>query len=199
MIDPDRLKYDAITRELERMRAMQYSYHRKFFALLLVSTLVAGLGLMFPSGFSLTFVCFGLVTTGVTAAFLLHFCDFARTHARALEAKLNELLGERLLIAAELESDYFYPHEEPHLGAALEWPKRFFVFYTLHFCGVWALFVVFAGWQLSQGLSTGPFLLLTSVWLVWTTLNLLFVYGWFRGEAVRKMAQRLRETYAAKV
>ncbi|MEN9778727.1 MAG: hypothetical protein RJB04_2482, partial [Verrucomicrobiota bacterium] len=39
--DRIRLEYDALTRQLERMRAMQYAYNRKFFALLLVSTLVA--------------------------------------------------------------------------------------------------------------------------------------------------------------
>ena len=39
--DRTRLEYDALTRQLERMRAMQYAYNRKFFALLLVSTLAA--------------------------------------------------------------------------------------------------------------------------------------------------------------
>ena len=80
-----RLEYDSLTRQLERMRAMQYAYNRKFFALLLVSTLVAGGLILWDHWKGWLVVCFGLVSTGVTASFLLHFCDVARVHARRLK------------------------------------------------------------------------------------------------------------------
>lgn len=195
MTEIDRLKYDTLTRQLERMRAMQYAYHRKFFALLLVSSLVAGLCLAFPTRWTLVLVCFGVVTTGVTAAFFLHFCDFARIHARALEGRLNQLLGERLLIASQLEAEYFYPHEEPRFAPELAWPQRFFAFYTGHFCALWAALVGYAGWQLWFRSSFPDFWILAFAWIVWTVLNLVFVVTWFQGAAERKMAQQLRDNF----
>ena len=195
MTEIDRLKYDTLTRQLERMRAMQYAYHRKFFGLLLVSSLVAGLCLAFPSRWTLLLVCFGVVTTGVTAAFFLHFCDFARIHARALEGRLNQLLGERLLIASQLEAEYFYPHEEPRFAPELAWPRRFFAFYTGHFCALWAALVGYAGWQLWRESFFPEFWILAFAWIVWTTVNLVFVVTWFQGAAERKMAQQLRDNF----
>lgn len=197
MSDADRLQFDVLTRQLERMRAMQYAYHRKFFTLLLISTLVAAFCLAFPSRFTLAFVCFGLVTTGVSAAFLLHFCDFARTHARALETRLNQLMGERVLIASELESEYFYPHEQPRFQPILAWPTRFFDFYTLHFCAAWGLMTAYALWRLFVGLTPGVFLMFLFGWMTWASINGLYVMIWFRGAAERRMAKTLRTAYGS--
>jgi hypothetical protein len=192
MSDLERLRYDAWTRQLERMRAMQYAYHRKFFGLLLVSTLVGGVALAWGSVFSLIAVCFGLVTTGVSAAFLLHFCNFARTHARALEGQINRLLQQRTLIASELEADYFYPPQSPVLDVGELWPSRFFDFYTRHFCGLWAIMTGWALWQLWHHLLPEPFLVLMLAWAAWAGVNVVYVQTWFRGAAEQRMAERLK-------
>ncbi|MFM7101123.1 MAG: hypothetical protein ACKO3N_08120 [Verrucomicrobiota bacterium] len=197
MTDADRLRYDALTRQLERMRAMQYAYNRKFFTLLLVST--AGLLWAFhvPTPASLVAVCFGLVTAGVTASFFLHFCDFARVHARALERRLNRLLGERVLVASELEADYFYPHEARKFSGWV--PGRrltFFSFFTLHFCGVWGLATAAAGWRLHQLLAPATFQFLATLYLLWALANAAFLGRWFiPATAERRLARALREAY----
>ncbi len=193
MTDLDRLKYETLLRQLERMRGMQYAYHRKFFALLLVSTLAAGACLVVSRGPALVFLCFGLVSTGVSAAFLLHFCDFARIHARALEERINRLAGEHLLVASQLEADYFYPLDGSRFSPAIVFSGRFFDLYTAHFCILWALMIGAAGFQIRQGVSPRAFAILAGIWGLWTLANLGFVLAWFRGAAGRRMAQTLRE------
>lgn len=194
MTDLDRLKYDALTRQLERMRAMQYAYHRKFFTLLFLSVVGIVLAYWWRSAMALVLLAFGLVTAGVTASFFLHFCDFARTHARALEAKLNQLLGEPLLNAAELEADYFYPHGQRRIsGFTPARPDTFFSFFTLHFSVVWTVAALVALWSLAPVYSGGGYVLLLVCFLAWTALNVGFLVYWFQGDAERRLAARLRE------
>jgi hypothetical protein len=195
--DRIRLEYDALTRQLERMRAMQYAYNRKFFALLLISTLVS-LGLIFwGKWMGQLVVCFGLVTTGVTASFFLHFCDFARVHARAIEARINALLGARVLIASELEAEYFYPHASAKVsGFSLERPWSFFSVYTLHFCGVWGALVLWCAADLWDELSTGRSLFWALLWAGWCGGNVSYLRWWFMDSgAEARMARQLAEAY----
>ena len=195
--DRTRLEYDALTRQLERMRAMQYAYNRKFFALLLVSTLVAGGLILWDRWMGLLVVCFGLVTTGVTASFFLHFCDFARVHARAVEARINVLLGRRVLIASELEADYFYPHASPKFsGFSFERPWTFFSVYTLHFTAVWGGMVLWSAWRLKDEMDGGVWGLGLVIWSLWSGVQGLYLKWWFmESGAEARMARRLAEAY----
>ena len=192
-----RLEYDALTRQLERMRAMQYAYNRKFFSLLLVSTLTAIGLLLWDRWMGWFVVCFGLISTGVTASFFLHFCDFARVHARALEARINVLLGSQVLIASELEADYFYPHVSPKLsGFSYENPGSFFSVYTLHFCAVWGLMILLSAWRLWDQVDSTVWFCWAVLWCGWSAANGLYLRWWFgdfRAEA--RMAHRLAEAY----
>jgi hypothetical protein len=198
MNDVDRLEYDALTRQLERMRAMQYAYNRKFFILLLVSTLVSVALILDGRREGLAVVCFGLVTTGVTSSFFLHFCDFARVHARALERRINRLIGRPVLIASELEADYFYPHVSPKLsGFSFAAPGLFFSVFTLHFCVVWGALVIWAGLRLRDLMSEGPWFLLLSAWILWTAVQLAYLYHWFvMSGAEARLAARLAANYS---
>jgi len=196
MDDRQRLIHETASRQLERMRAMQYAYHRKFFTLLMVSTLGMGVLLAFPTGATLVFLIFGLVTTAVTACFLLHFADFARTHARALEGRINRMLDERVLIASDLEASYFYRTDLPRPGPPGNgWPKTFFSFYTLHFCAIWAAAILFAGYRLWRGLPTETFLMIFATFVVWAGINGAFLRRWFRGDALRDMEEQLRAAH----
>jgi hypothetical protein len=195
--DRTRLEYDALTRQLERMRAMQYAYNRKFFALLLVSTLVAGGLIVWDRWMGLLLVCFGLVTTGVTASFFLHFCDFARVHARAVEARINVLLGRPVLIASELEADYFYPHASPKFsGFSFERPSSFFSVYTLHFTAVWGGMVLWSSWRLKYEMDGGVWGLGFVIWCLWSGLHGLYLKWWFmESGSETRMARHLAEAY----
>ena len=192
-----RLEYDALTRQLERMRAMQYAYNRKFFALLLVSTLAAIGLLLWDYWLTGWVVAFGLVTTGFTASFFLHFCDFARVHARALEARINALLGARALVASELEADYFYPHARPKFsGFSFDRPMSFFSVYTLHFCAVWGALIVWSAIKVNRYFSDSVLFQGASLWVIWTFMHAGYLKWWFgeSGAEVR-MARRLAEVY----
>ena len=195
--DRTRLEYDALTRQLERMRAMQYAYNRKFFSLLLISSLVAGGLILWDRWMGWLVVCFGLVSTGVTASFFLHFCDFARVHARAIEARINGLLGSQTLIASELEADYFYPHASPKLsGFSYARPWSFFSVYTLHFCAAWGLMILSSAWRLWNQLDTGVWFLSALLWSGWSAVNGLYLLWWFGSSgAEARMARRLAEAY----
>lgn len=192
-----RLEYDALTRQLERMRAMQYAYNRKFFTLLFISSVGVLWGLRDGSVLFLAAVPFGLVTTGVTASFFLHCCDFARVHARALEGRINQILGGRVLIASELEAEYFYPHATPKLSG-LTWGKRWTLFnwFTLHFCAVWVgvSAVALTGlWRMLPDLQAAG---LTGTLLFWAGGNVAVLDRWFGNAAAeRRMQEQLSEVY----
>ena len=192
MTDVDRLRYDAWTRQLERMRAMQYAYNRKFFVLLTLSTAGVVWAMRDGSAVALAMVGPGLVTTGMTASFFLHQCDFARTHARALERWINGLLGQRVLIASEMEAEYFYPHAAPKLSGVVWGHWTLFTTFTLHFCGVWTAATVWALWRL------------WAVWFdetwwayaiglgLWAGLNVAVLHRWFGNAAAeRRMEEQL--------
>lgn len=193
MNEIDRLRYHALASQLGRMRAMQYAYHRKFFALQMLSLGAIAAAFLFPSKAAMVLLAFGLVTAGVSASFFLHFCDFARVHARALEEKINGLLGENLLNAAVLEADFFYPHETVRLsGFTPSRPDTFFSFFTLHFSVVWIVAALAAlGW-LADHCGAFRFLEILVVYGLWSLANVRFLRNWFRGEAESRMAATLR-------
>ena len=191
----DKCLYDAWTRQLERMRAMQYAYNRKFFVLLAVSSLGVAAAFHLGSMELMALVGPGLVTTGVAASFFLHQCDFARVHARAMERRINRLLGGRALIASELEAEYFYPHAAPKLSG-VTWGGRWTLFkgFTLHFCVAWAAATAWAVWRLHRGWEPG----LTWAYGVglgaWALMNVGMLHAWF-GDAhgERRMQEQLDE------
>jgi hypothetical protein len=196
MTDVDRLKYDALSRQLGRMRAMQYAYNRKFFSLLLATVIAIPIAFSLDTLSALTMLAFGLVTAGVTASFFLHFCDFARTYARALEARIDRLLGERILVASALEADYFYPHETRKVsGFVPSRPGSFFSFFTLHFVAVWGAAIGAALWRLRHSFDGSGYTILLGAFAAWSAVNVGFLLTWFRGDAERRMAATLREVY----
>jgi len=197
MTDLERMKYDAWTRQLERMRAMQYAYNRKFFTLLLVSSAAILWALRDGSVLALSMVPIGVVTAGMTASFFLCNCDFARVHARALEGQINRLLGSRVLIASEMEAEYFYPHAARKLSG-LVWGREWTLFnwFTLHFCVVWTAAAGWAVLRLWGMLMVAEALVLTLGFGVWAAGNVIVLHQWF-GEAAgeKRMEQQLKEAF----
>jgi hypothetical protein len=197
MTEADRMKYDALTRQLERMRAMQYAYNRKFFTLLVLSSAGVIWALRDNSVIALVLIPVGLVTTGVTSSFFLYHCDFARIHARALEARINRLLGSRMLVASELEAEYFYPHAARKLSGLI-WGTKWtpFSWFTFHFSMVWMAASGWAIWQLWALLGVSTALGITLGIGVWTGFNVLMLDQWFGAAAGEKrMAEQLVAAY----
>jgi hypothetical protein len=190
------LRYDALSRQLERMRGMQYGYFTKFFSWVIVTGFTFVLIYLAPFPGAQMVLPFWVVTAGVQASFYLHFVDFARVHARALEERLNVLLEEEVLVASRLEDAYFYPLEKPKFsGLVLTRPTTFFSAYTTHWVFVWAFFYLFGALQAWEAAGTYRFfyfLLLGS----WSALNVGYLAWYFiRQRDEKRIAAMLREAY----
>jgi hypothetical protein len=176
----DSLIYDATLKQLERMRAMQYAYHQKFFHWIFGTFLLLLILLLLPNQKGFYLLPFIVVTCGIQAAFYLHFCDFARVHSQHLEHKINQLFGRKILLGEELEHLYFYPRGGSKLvGLLPQQPTRFFNIYTLHWVTLWA-FLFLLG--LHHVYTTSPFLhflIYTSSALLWALLNAGYLLWYF--------------------
>lgn len=196
MNETDRIEIDLLASQLGRMRSMQYAYNRKFFSLLMMTVLAIASAFGFASVSGWILLAFGLVTAGVTASFFLHFSDFARTHARAIEMRINRLVGRRVLLASEIEADYFYPHETAKISGFV--PNRtdtFFSMFTLHFTVVWSAAIAVAWWKVLTAVGFWSTLLPFAVFAVWALGNVAFLLRWFSGDAERRIAKTLRASY----
>lgn len=175
------------------MREMQYAYHRKFFHGLYFFLTLVVVGLLWDSPVSLALIPFLVVTAGTQSCFYLHFVDFARLHARHLEAKLNRALGKGTWVGSEIEDLYFYPLGAPKIGGFVpSAPFRFFSFFTLHWVLLWLGLAGFALWRLlpMMGPCGRNYL---AVLLAWAALHLAYL-GWFFGRRsdLGKVADFLR-------
>ena len=173
-------KIDLWMEQLRRMREMQYAYHKKFFhGLYFFLVLVIGC-LLWDSPVSLALVPLLVITAGTQSCFYLHFVDFARTHARFVEGRLNKALGKGTLVGSEIEDLYFYPIDAPKIGGFVpSTPLRFFSFFTFHWVVLWLGRAAFALWRLlpMMGLCGKHYLILIALW---GGLNLAYL-AWFFG------------------
>jgi len=164
--------------QLRRMREMQYVYHKKFFhGLYLFLVLVIGC-LLWDSPVSLALVPLLVITAGTQSCFYLHFVDFARIHARAMEDRINKTLGKGTLVGFAIEDLYFYPIDAPKIGGFVPTaPLRFFSFFTLHWVALWLVLATFALWRLlpMMGPCGRSYLALLAFW---GGLNLAYL-TWF--------------------
>jgi len=180
------------TEQLQRMREMQYAYHKKFFqGLYLFLVLVIGC-LLWDSPVSLALVPLLVITAGTQSCFYLHFVDFARIHARFVEQRLNKVLGKDTLIGSEIEDLYFYPIDAPKIGGFVPTtPLRFFSFFTLHWTLLWLGLAAFALWRLipMMGPCGKHYLILIALW---AALNFIYL-AWFFG--TRNAAKQIQARF----
>ena len=180
--------------QLRRMREMQYAYHKKFFhGLYLFLVLVIGC-LLWDSPVSLALVPLLVITAGTQSCFYLHFVDFARIHARFVEARLNKALGKSMLVGSEIEDLYFYPIDTPKIGGFVpSTPLRFFSFFTFHWVALWLGLAAFALWRLlpMMGSCGKHYLILLGLW---ATLNFIYLTWFF----CYKQASNLVKEYLGK-
>ena len=187
------LKIQAWMEQLRRMREMQYAYHKKFFHGLYFFLVLVLACLFWDSPLSLALVTFLVITAGTQSCFYLHFVDFARLHARHLEARLNQALGKGTLVGSEIEDVYFYPIDAPKIGGFVpSTPLRFFSFFTLHWVLLWVGLATFALWRLLPMMGScgrNYFFLLAG----WASLNTAYL-TWFFGKMQdrKKVENRLR-------
>lgn len=196
MNDLDRLKYDALSRQLERLRITQETFTGRFFHLLIISGAVIVAACLVNSPVSYIALPYLLITTGVQSCFYLYHTDFARLQARAIESKINLLLGEKLITQGELEEDYFHPDFRADFGELTNSRMpRFFAAFTLHFLGLWLLVMFWSWYNLFLLLVGGRLVAYIIVFVIWATANLAYLY-WHLTERreEKRLLEKLRET-----
>lgn len=187
--------------QLARMRGMTAMYHRRFFLDVNITTvLVLALFVVGWFGAEPAFLVVPVValTGAVQTAFDASYLIFARWYAMYLERYLNERLGERIHVAAELEAAYLFPLGSPKIvtipvGGGFTWFSFATIFYTV--LGAFAyLFGLILGWGTLVGGPVGV-AVLYAVGLFGITLA-AFVVGvwWFATGAGERRLRHVLDT-----
>jgi hypothetical protein len=121
-------------RQLERMRAMNAAYHRRFFAdirfSIVAELVLLTVGAAFNRWVFLAVPVVALIGACQTA-FDASYLIFSRQYAARLERYLNTAVGEEVLVAHELEDAYLFPLDRPKVvTVALASPPTWFGFMT---------------------------------------------------------------------
>lgn len=140
--------------QLSRMRGMTAMYHRRFFLdVNLTTVLVLALFIVGWWGVEQAFLLVPVVALigAVQTAFDSAYLVFARWFAAYLERYLNELLGERIHVGAELETTYLFELGTRKvvtipIGGGFTWFSYVTIFYTV--IGAFAyVFGLVLGWD----------------------------------------------------
>jgi hypothetical protein len=191
--------------QLSRMRGMTALYHKRFFfdvnftTVLIVALLVVGWWEVEPAFLLVPVVALmGAVATAFDASYLI----FARWYAAYLERYLNDRLGERILVGAELEDTYLF-----ELGATkvvtipLDGGFTWFSFITIFYTVIGALAYVVGialGWDVLLDAPAGLFIVYLVVLVGLTFAALATGIWWFvGGEGERRLRKVLDERFAA--
>ena len=174
-----------VDRQLARMRAMTGLYHRRFFidiqfsVVVILALAAAGFALDERLFLAVPFVALlGATQTAFDASYLI----FARQYASRLEVWLNRAVGQRVLVAADLEAGYLFPLDVRktvtlRFGRDFSWFGFMTAFYTA--LGVLAFAT---GYGLGIGsLSPTGQLLYTAILGLFTVAALGTGLWWFNG------------------
>jgi hypothetical protein len=121
MTEAQHAQIRLLSEQLGRMRGMLYGYSDLFFrrirdwALVSMGLLLLSMGDIVPGAVIL--VPFVVPFAFLETAYLFWYTVFARRFAARLERRLNELMGEDVLIAHRLEAAYFHPPDAPRIAA----------------------------------------------------------------------------------
>lgn len=172
-LPPDALR--VLEAQLIRMRAMLYRYYDLFFRF--VSGGLVASGALFigafwqPTQAAALLLPFVILYVGFHAANLFSYVIFARTHAAALERRINRELGAEVLVAHRLEEVYFGAPGDPKLVAAsLRRPLTMLAAETWHFTIAGAAFFV-VGTLIAN-------VTVTRIGEPWSTFYVPVVIGW---------------------
>lgn len=193
--------------QLSRMRGMTAMYHRRFFLdVNLTTVLVVALFVVGWSGAEPAFLLVPVVALigAVQTAFDSSYLTFARWYAAFLERYLNQLLGARIHVAAELENTYLFELGSPKivtipLTGGFTWFSFVTIFYTVIGAFAYAFGLVL-GWE---ALMSAPIGVVVSylAGLFGLTLSALLVGTWWfaTGEGERRLAAVLEGRFGEAV
>lgn len=193
--------------QLGRMRGMTAMYHRRFFMDVNITTvLLLALFVVGWAGVAEAFLLIPVVALiGATqTAFDASYLTFARWYATYLERYLNRSAGDRVLVAAELESTYLYELGSPKIvtipvAGGFSWFSYMTIFYTL--IGVIGFaFGLLLGWQTLLDAPTGIMVLYIVALFGLTASALVVGIWWFvSGEGERRLERVLEERFGQRL
>ena len=189
--------------QLSRMRGMTAMYHRRFFLDVNITTvLILVLFVVGWWGVEQAFLLVPVVALigAVQTAFDSSYLVFARWYAAYLERYLNERVGERIHVAAELEDVYLFELGARKMvtipiGGGFTWFSYVTIFYTV--IGAFAyVFGLALGWDTLMAASL-PIILLYSIGLYGLTIASLLVGIWWfvGGEGERRLQTVLERRF----
>ncbi len=180
-----------LEKQLERMRSMHYGYYAQFFQATHLFTVIAlalfGLSLYHPLRGLIFLLPFFIVYAGFFTAYLLCYNLFARIYSTTLEKRINTLVGERLLVAHEMEDVYFY--KTPGLkfvAVDLTQPWTFISASTVSFTFGGVTLYVIGAWRAAQLIPEyaahfAPTLAFWPLLGVWTLGHLAYLIWFYIG------------------
>ena len=181
--------------QLSRMRSMNRYYHDQFLidvrVLFVLNTVFIYLSLGNPNALYLIplISLFGSVILSFHAYFLI----FSRQYTQFIEKRINNEYSEDILIAHELENEYFFPiNQKKIVVAVLNKGFTWFSFVTL--------FITFYGvstyaWSIIQMFNQGM-----NIYFIYFILFITFVtisvgFWWFLSGTGEKRLERVFEKY----
>ena len=181
--------------QLSRMRSMNRYYHDQFLidvrVLFLLNTVFIYLSLGNPNALYLIplISLFGSVILSFHAYFLI----FSRQYTQFIEKRINNEYSEDILIAHELENEYFFPiNQKKIVVAVLNKGFTWFSFVTL--------FITFYGvstyaWSIIQMFNEGMNIYFIYFILFITFVTLSVGFWWFLSGTGEKRLERVFEKY----
>ena len=181
--------------QLSRMRSMNRYYHDQFLidvrVLFLLNTVFIYLSLGNPNALYLIplISLFGSVILSFHAYFLI----FSRQYTQFIEKRINNEYSEDILIAHELENEYFFPiNQKKIVVAVLNKGFTWFSFVTL--------FITFYGvstysWSIMQMFNKGMNIYFIYFILFITFVTLSVGFWWFLSGTGEKRLERVFEKY----
>jgi hypothetical protein len=137
--------------QLGRMRGMLYNYYDQFYRFLnmhLIALFVLMAIALWGAERVALLLPFYAIFIGFHSSYLFSYVIFARTYATAIEKHLNAQLGDRYLVAHELEAAYIFPFSTRRfVSFSPVNPGSFLSAETVQFTlGLGALTAVFGVW-----------------------------------------------------
>jgi hypothetical protein len=181
--------------QLSRMRSMNKYYHDQFLidvrVLFVLNTVFIYLSLGNPNALYLIplISLFGSVILSFHAYFLI----FSRQYTQFIEKRINNEYNEDILIAHELENEYFFPiNQKKIVVAVLNKGFTWFSFVTL--------FITFYGvsaysWSIIQMFNKGMNIYFIYFILFITFVTLSVGFWWFLSGTGEKRLERVFEKY----
>ena len=198
---------ELTARQLSRMRGMTALYHRRFFFdVNLTTLLVIALFVVGWAGVEEALLLVPVVALigAVQTAFDSSYLTFARWYAAFLERRLNEMIGERIHVGAELEATYLYELGTPKIvtiptSGGWTWFSFVTVFYTIIGAAAY-VFGIVAGWGALFDAPTAVVAAYLVVLLGTTFAALGFGIWWFAsGESERRLQRILEDRFGERL